>query len=79
MSTLALSTQGPFPPSTDGGAHTGRSGDSVNLISFGDPDHGVSVSLGRCRSCTVPLLAVVAVSKSFCGGGVVLEVHGAQR
>lgn len=79
MSTLALSPQGPFPPSTDGGAHTGRSGDSVNLISFGDPDHGATVYLGRCRSYAVPLPPVVPASESLCGGGVVLEVQGAQR
>jgi hypothetical protein len=77
MSTLALSMQGPCPRSTDGGAHTCQSGDSVNLISFDEPDHGVSVYLGRCRSHAVPLLAVVPLPKS--GGGVVLEVHGTQR
>jgi hypothetical protein len=79
MSTLALAMQGRCPRSTDGGAHTGQSGDSVNPISFGEPDHGVSVYLGRCRSCAVPLLAVVPVSECFCGAGVVLEVRGAQR
>jgi hypothetical protein len=79
MSTLTLALQRPCPRSTDGGAHTGQSGHSADLISFGDPVHGVSVYLGRCRSCAVSVLAVVAVSKSFCGGGVVLEVHEAQR
>jgi hypothetical protein len=78
MSTLALSMHGPCPQSTDGGPHTWQSDDSVNPISFGDPNHGVSVNLGRCRSCALPLLAVVPVSESSCGG-VVLEVQGAQR
>jgi hypothetical protein len=79
MSTLDVAMQEPCPRSADGGAHTWQSGDSVNPLSFGESDHGVSVYLGRCRSCAVPLLAVVPVSESFCGGGVVLEVHGAQR
>jgi hypothetical protein len=79
MSTLALSIQGAFPRSTDGGAHTWQSSDSVNLISFGEPDHDASVYLGRCRSCAVPLLAVVPAPESFCGGGALLEVHGTQR
>jgi hypothetical protein len=79
MTTLGLSLQGPCPRSTDGDAHTWRSGDSINPISFGEPDHGVTVYLGRCRSRAVPLLAVVSVSESFCGGGVVLEVQGTPR
>jgi hypothetical protein len=79
MSTIALSMQGPCPRSTDAGAHTGQSSDSLHPMSFGEPDHGVSVYLGRCRFCAVSLPAVVPVPESFCGGGVVLEVHGAQR
>ena len=79
MSTLALSMQGLCPQSADGAAHTWQAGDSGHLISFGEPDHGVSVYLSQCRSCAVPLLAVVPVSESFCGGGVVLEVHEVPR
>jgi hypothetical protein len=75
MNTLSLSMQRRCPRSTDGDAHTGQSGNSINPI--GEPDHGVSVYLGRYRSCAVPLLPVVPVSES--GGGVVLEVLGAQR
>jgi hypothetical protein len=77
MTTLDLLMQKPCPRPTDGGAHTWQSGDSVDPISFGEPDHGVSFCLGRCRSCAVPLLAVVPMSES--GGGVVLEVPGAHR
>jgi hypothetical protein len=79
MSTLALFMQGPCPRSADGGAHTWQSGDSINSISVGDPDHGATIYLGRCRSYAVPLLTVVPVSESFCGDRAVLEVHGAPR
>jgi hypothetical protein len=48
------------------------------MISFGTPDHGVSVYLGRCRYCAVPLLAVVPVSENLRSGGPFLEAHGAQ-
>ncbi|MGH8877749.1 MAG: hypothetical protein ACRD0P_10465 [Stackebrandtia sp.] len=79
MSRLTVAVPSPCPQSADGRAHTCQPGDSADLISFGEPDHGVSVYLGRCRYCAVPLLAVVPVSESFCSGGPVFEVHGAER
>jgi hypothetical protein len=79
MSTLTLAIHGPCPRSTNGGAHTWQSRDPVHPISLGDPDHGVTVYLGRYRSGAVPPLAAVAVSESFCGDRVVLEDPGAPR
>jgi hypothetical protein len=76
MSTLTLTMPGPCPRSADGRAHTWQSGASADLISLGAPDHGVTVYLGRCRSCAVPLLTVTPLSEDRRGGGPVLEVHG---
>ncbi|MGH3684474.1 MAG: hypothetical protein ACRDSM_05335 [Pseudonocardiaceae bacterium] len=78
MSTLTLTVPGPCPQSAEGRPHTWQSGDSADLISYGPPDHGVSVYLGRCRYCVVPLLAVIPLSEDLRGGSPVLEVHGAQ-
>jgi hypothetical protein len=79
MSTLTLAVQGPCPQSTEGRPHTWQSGDSADLIGFGTPDHGVTVYLGRCRYCVMPLLTVTRLSEDRRGAGSVLEVHGAQR
>ncbi|PZS23730.1 MAG: hypothetical protein DLM61_23570 [Pseudonocardiales bacterium] len=77
MSTLTLAVPSSCPQSTDARSHTWQSGDSADLISYGPPDHGVSVYLGRCRYCVVPLLAVLGLSEDL-RGGPFLEVHGAQ-
>jgi hypothetical protein len=74
MSMLPLAVPGQCPRSADSRAHTWQSGDSADLISFGEPDHGVSVYLGRC-SCVVPLLAVVRVSEALRGDGPFLDVR----
>lgn len=79
MSTLTLTMPGPCSHSAEGRPHTWQSGDSADLISLGQPDHGVTVYLGRCRSCAVPLLAITPLSEDRRSGGPVLEVHGAQR
>jgi hypothetical protein len=79
MSTLTLTVPGRCPHSAEGRPHTWQSGDSADLISFGAPDYGVTVYLGRCRSYTVPLLTVTPLSEDRRGGGPVLEVHGAHR
>jgi hypothetical protein len=78
MSTLTVAMPGPCPQSVDDRPHTWQSGDSADLISYGTPDHGVSVYLGRCRSCAVPLLAVVRVSEDLRGSGGFLEARGTQ-
>ena len=69
---------GPCPQSADGRQYAWQSGDSADLISFGELDHGVSVYLGRCRYCDVPLLAVTPLSEDRRGGGAYLEVHGTE-
>ena len=79
MSTLTVAVAGRCPRSAGRRAHTWQSGDSADLISLGTPDHGVTVYLGRCRYCLMPLLAVARLSEDRRGAGPVLEVHGAQR
>ena len=79
MNTLTLTMPGLCPHSAEGRPHTWQSGTSADLISFGAPDHGVTVYLGRCRSCAVPLLTVTPLSEDRRSGGPVLEVHGAHR
>lgn len=78
MNALTVAVAGPCPRSADSRPHTWQPGASADLISLGAPDHGVSVYLGRCRYCTVPLLAVVPMSEDLRSGGPFLEVHGAQ-
>lgn len=77
MSMLVLALPSPCPRSAQSPAHTWQSSDSADLISFSEPDHGLSMYLRRCCSCAVPLLTVVPLLEGFCGGGAVLEVHGA--
>ena len=78
MNALTVTVAGPCPRATHCQPHTWQAGNSADLVSFGTPDHGVSVYLGRCRFCAVPLLAVVPVSEDHHGGGPFLEVHGAE-
>ena len=77
MSTLTLAASGMCPQSADRRPHTWQPGDSADLTSLGTPDHGVTVYLGRCRYCAVPLLAVARMSEDL-HGSPVLELHGAQ-
>ena len=79
MSPLILAVPGQCPRSAEGRPHTWQPGTSADLISFGAPDHGVTVYLGRCRSCTVPLLTITPLSEDRHSGGPVLEVPGAHR
>ena len=78
MNALTVTVASPCPRSAESRPHTWEPGASADLVSFGAPDHGVSVYLGRCRSCTVPLLAVVPVSEDLRGSGPFLEVPGAK-
>jgi hypothetical protein len=55
---MLLVLAGPCPRSADQRPHTWQGGDLAELVSFGEPDHGIAVYLGRCRHCTVPLLRV---------------------
>ena len=78
MNALTVAVARPCPRSADNRPHTWQSGSSADVISFGAPDPGVSVYLGRCRYCAAPLRAVVSLSQDLRGGGPFLEVHGAQ-
>ena len=55
---------GPCPRSTDDRPHTWQPGDCADLISYGHPDHGLSVWLGRCEHCALPLLAITPLEAS---------------
>ncbi|MCW3815709.1 hypothetical protein ONA91_14730 [Micromonospora sp. DR5-3] len=46
----AASSARPHAPMVDG--------DAAYLLSYGTPDHGVSVAVARCRACGVALLSV---------------------
>lgn len=78
MNALTVAVASPCPRLADSRPHAWQPGACADLISFGAPDHGVSVYLGRCRYCAVPLLAVVPVSEDVRGSEPFLEVHGAQ-
>ena len=79
MSTLTLIVPEPCSQSAECRPHNWQSGASADLISLGQPDHGVTVYPGRCHSCAVPLLTVTPLSEDRRDGGPVLEVHGAHR
>jgi hypothetical protein len=52
---------GPCPRSADDGPHSWQLGDCADLVSSGHPDHGLSVWLGRCEHCAVPLLTITGL------------------
>jgi hypothetical protein len=79
MYTLTHSVPSPRPHSAIGRVHTWQAGDSVGLISFGEPDQDAMVGFGWCRSCAVPPLAVVPMPEGLCGYGAVLEMQGVSR
>jgi hypothetical protein len=78
VNALTVAVAGPCRRSADSQPHTWEPGASADLVSFGAPDHGVSVYLGRCRYCAVPLLAVLPAPEGLCGGGPFLEVPEAK-
>jgi hypothetical protein len=53
---------GPCPRSAGEAPHTWRYGDHADLVSYGNPDHCLSVWLGRCQYCAAPLLAVTPLN-----------------
>jgi hypothetical protein len=57
----------------DGGVSSG----GADLLTYGEPDRGVSVDLGRCTYCGVALLAVGAYGSESADRPVLLEVGGA--
>ena len=65
---------GPCPRSTDDRPHTWQPGDHADLLGYGHPDHGLTVWLGRCQHCTVPLLAVTPLDADEPDSGLRYEV-----
>jgi hypothetical protein len=75
---VLLVLAGPCPRSANDRPHTWRAGDTADLVGYGQPDHGLSVALGRCQRCGVPLLAVEALTGDELGGGRLYEARGAE-
>jgi hypothetical protein len=60
-----------------GQAHCWLPGDLAQLVSPGIPNLGLSVHLGRCRRCAVPLVRVEALAEAV-NGPIMYEVRGAE-
>lgn len=58
-------------------AHTWEPGDLADLVSYGNPDHGLTVRLGRCQRCGVALLAVEALGTEPHPAAPFYEIPGA--
>jgi hypothetical protein len=69
---------GPCPRSAGDRPHTWRYGDQADLVSYGDPDHGLSVWLGRCQYCAVALLAVTPLDADCSDRAPRYEATGAK-
>ena len=69
---------GPCPRSAGDAPHTWQPGDSADLISYGEPDHGLSVWLGRCQHCAVPLLAITPLEADCPDRAARYEAAGAE-
>jgi hypothetical protein len=68
----------PCPVGREEQPHDWEPGDTADLVSFGHPDHGVSVWLGRCQRCAVPLLAITTLDADDVDGAAWYEVRGAE-
>jgi hypothetical protein len=71
----------PCPTSDDDGPHQWQLGDLADLVDNAHPDgsdHGVTVWLGRCQHCDVPLLAVTALAADDVDGAAWYETPGAR-
>ena len=56
---FTVAVPGFCPAPVDNRPHTWiPDGDGADLLSYGHPDHGVTVLLGRCRHCGVALLSI---------------------
>lgn len=75
-STL-LVLAGPCPRSAQEHAHAWLPGDLAELVSPGEPDHGLTVHLGRCRRCAVPLVRIEPLAEAVVGA-ITYEVRGAE-
>ncbi len=76
---VVLVLAGPCPRSAGDRPHTWQPGDYAELASYGQPDHAVSVWLGRCRHCAAPLLRLQQIADDGDpDGGPTYEAHGAE-
>ena len=78
MNGIMLVLAGPCPRAADERAHTWEPGDSADLVSYGQPDHGLTVYLGRCRYCGAALLAVDRLTADGPTGRPWYEALGAE-
>jgi hypothetical protein len=69
---------GPCNAGTDERPHSWVPGDTADLVSLGSPDHGLSVWLGRCDRCDVPLLAITPLEADDVNGVAWYEARGAE-
>jgi hypothetical protein len=69
---------GPCPRTPGDRPHTWQPGDCADLVSYGHPDHGLSVWLGRCQHCTLPLLAITPLDADTPDRAPRYEVPGAE-
>jgi hypothetical protein len=69
---------GPCDAATEELPHEWQLGDLADLVSPGHPDHGLTVWLGRCERCGVPLLAITPLQASDVEGVAWYEAPGAR-
>jgi hypothetical protein len=69
---------GPCDAGGDEQPHVWQLGDLADLVSHGHPDHGLTVWLGRCQRCGVPLLAITPLQASDIDGAPWYEATGAE-
>jgi hypothetical protein len=75
---VLLVLAGQCPRAVDGLSHRWEHGDMAELVSFGRPDHGLTVVLGRCPVCTTPLLRVGPLTSDDLPDGPMYEARGAE-
>ncbi len=76
---VVLVLAGPCPRAAGDRPHTWQEGDYAELVSYGQPDHAISVRLGRCSYCTAPLLRLQPLAEdSDPDGGPTYEARGAE-
>jgi hypothetical protein len=78
MSRIDLRRAGACPGSNAARRHEWRAGELADLVTYGQPDHGVTVRLGHCGRCGVPLLRVEPLSDDTPAKGAFFEAKGAE-
>jgi hypothetical protein len=69
---------GPCEAASGEHPHVWQLGDLADLVSHGHPDHGLTVWLGRCDRCAVPLLAITPLQADDVDGAAWYEAPGAE-